>query len=353
MPGPSLPTLVSAPELQAGLYEHYPSGWYLVSLSRELGRGAVRRVDLGGRELVLFRTERGTPVLTEPTCPHLGAHLGHGGCVRGEAIECPFHHFRFGVDGRCVGTDYGSPPPRARLGVVPVRETHGLVLGWLGAALEPPSFEVPDADTAGWSDVFVRRYRFAGHPQETTENGVDSGHFSIVHGYSDVGVLRELRTDGAYLSVQYRMTRPRSRLVGALGRVYAEFFIHVHGLGYSRVEVHVPELRLDLRYYVFATPIAPGQIELTIGFSMPTLRDAARLGRSRLGAGLGVMDRALGALGLDMYRKDVEQDVRIWKHRRYVPTPQLAVGDGPIGAYRRWCRQFYPQLRGVLAKAAE
>jgi hypothetical protein len=46
---------------------------------------------------------------------------------------------------------------------------------------------------------------------------------------------------------------------------------------------------------------------------------------------------------------DVKQDFHIWQNKRYVHPPQLAVGDGPIGAYRRWCKQFYPS---VDAKAA-
>lgn len=38
---------------------------------------------------------------------------------------------------------------------------------------------------------------------------------------------------------------------------------------------------------------------------------------------------------------DVGQDVPLWEHKRYLDAPALAVGDGPIGLYRRWARQFY------------
>ena len=31
-------------------------------------------------------------------CPHLGAHLGHGGIINGECIECPFHAWRWKTD---------------------------------------------------------------------------------------------------------------------------------------------------------------------------------------------------------------------------------------------------------------
>ncbi|WP_459250257.1 Rieske 2Fe-2S domain-containing protein [Streptomyces youssoufiensis] len=51
-----------------------------------------------------------------PYCPHLGAHPGHGGTVRGENLVCPCHHFRFDPEGACVRTGYGTAPPRARPG---------------------------------------------------------------------------------------------------------------------------------------------------------------------------------------------------------------------------------------------
>lgn len=353
MPGPSLPVVGSAHELFQNLYAHCPSGWYFLSLAKDLPPGAVKNVKLGGRELVLFRTEGGKAVVSDPYCPHLGAHLGHGGCVKGETIECPFHKFRFGTDGRCESTGYGTaPPPRARLELVPVIERHGLVLAWHGGPGEAPWFDVPDVEMDGWSDLRVRTYRFRGHPQETNENSVDSGHFAIVHGYSKVDTMRELRMEGAFLSVQYCMERPRSRTIAALGNLYTEFFINVHGLGYSRVEVSVPEINFKSRHLVFATPIAPGELELTVGFQARSARAAVGLKHSVLGLPFRAIDRAMSEIGLDIFRKDVEQDFEIWKHKRYVHPPQLVEGDGPIGSYRRWCKQFYPQLREASSSRA-
>ncbi len=339
-------------EIYANLYEHMPSGWYVRALSRELKRGALLTTDLAGREVVLYRTEGGTVVATDPHCPHMGAHLGHGGRVRGETIECPFHAFRFDTEGRCVSTPYDAPVPRCKLGLVPVRELHGLVMVWFGAAGEPPSFEVPDVETEGWSEIQLRRYRFRGHPQETNENSVDSGHFGIVHGYRNVQTLRELRAEGAYLSVQYAMDRPMVPSLPALGTMHAEFFIHVYGLGYSRVEVSVPELGLRSRHLVFATPVAPGELEIMVGFTMRSLRGMVGLEGKRRGAPLRVLDDAAVAFGLDIFRRDVEQDFDIWKNKQYVHPPQLSQADGPISFFRRYCKQFYPQAAQVPTEAA-
>ena len=41
------------------------------------------------------------------------------------------------------------------------------------------------------------------------------------------------------------------------------------------------------------------------------------------------------------YIGDVRQDWEIWERKVYVHPPALAAGDGPIGQYRQWCKQFY------------
>ena len=41
------------------------------------------------------------------------------------------------------------------------------------------------------------------------------------------------------------------------------------------------------------------------------------------------------------FAHDTQQDFVIWQHKRYVQPPILAEGDGPIGRYRLWAKQFY------------
>ena len=35
-------------------------------------------------------------------CPHQGVHIGCGGAVDGEGIRCPYHRWKFGVDGKLL-----------------------------------------------------------------------------------------------------------------------------------------------------------------------------------------------------------------------------------------------------------
>lgn len=79
----------------------YPDGWFLLLESKQLGLGEVVPLRYFGRDLVAFRTASGRAVVADAHCPHMGAHIGYGGTVEGEAVRCPFHNWRFDVDGRC------------------------------------------------------------------------------------------------------------------------------------------------------------------------------------------------------------------------------------------------------------
>jgi hypothetical protein len=37
---------------------------------------------------------------------------------------------------------------------------------------------------------------------------------------------------------------------------------------------------------------------------------------------------------------DFAADIAIWENKRYQDPPRVCAGDGPIGAYRTWARQF-------------
>jgi hypothetical protein len=38
---------------------------------------------------------------------------------------------------------------------------------------------------------------------------------------------------------------------------------------------------------------------------------------------------------------EVQQDIPIWEHKRYQPSPALAPSEKPITEFRRWFSQFY------------
>src|SRR5262245_14973614 len=95
-------------------FPRYPNGWFQIAYSAELPPGGVMPLHYFGRELVLFRPEASpeaptpAPQLIDAHCPHMGAHLGHGGKVIGESVRCPFHAWQFDGAGRCTAIPYAQ-----------------------------------------------------------------------------------------------------------------------------------------------------------------------------------------------------------------------------------------------------
>ena len=91
----------------------YPRGWFLVSRSEELKPRRTKTVHYFGQDIVLYRTADGQAHAVDPYCPHLGAHLGHGGKVDGTSIRCPFHGWTFdGVSGQCKYVPEATRTPK-------------------------------------------------------------------------------------------------------------------------------------------------------------------------------------------------------------------------------------------------
>ena len=98
-----------------------PMGWYSAGYSHEFETGQVAERRFVGRDLVVWREADGTPHVVDAYCPHLGAHLGYGGCVEGDRIVCPFHHWAFDGDGTNVDIPYAERTNAQGAGCAPSR----------------------------------------------------------------------------------------------------------------------------------------------------------------------------------------------------------------------------------------
>ena len=313
-----------------------PNTWYFACLSAELSPGQLRTVRIAGAEWILWRGMDGQAHMQSAHCPHLGAHLAHGGKVIGTEIRCPFHGFRFDGTGQCTASGYNTKAPSARLRCLPVSERHGLLFVWWHAMEAPPSWEIPELDMTDWSPFALHTWELRGHPQETTENSVDVGHFGWVHGYTDVQMLEEIQMEGPHLWGRYGFRRPLLTPGGP--SVPVSIDIDIWGHGYSQVRVSGLPLDLRFRLVVLATPKETDHISLQIGISVLSLQKTSGAARFLPSPILRPM---LVPILLAVYRHEVEQDFAIWKNKTYMHPPALARGDGPVGQYRAWSRQFY------------
>ncbi len=112
--------------------------WIPVASSADVGSSPVQ-VSAGGRSWVLARLQPdGPPAVFSAHCPHRLVPLAAATVVDG-TLQCAYHGWRFGSDGRCAVVPSLGPdahvPPRADLPPPPdVREDGGQI--WLQAPAE-------------------------------------------------------------------------------------------------------------------------------------------------------------------------------------------------------------------------
>jgi nitrite reductase/ring-hydroxylating ferredoxin subunit len=308
-----------------------PRGWYAVATSEELPVGALLTRHYFEKDIVLFRTEERLSII-DAHCPHMGAHLGKVGRVEGNVLRCGFHGFRYDAAGSCVSTEYGGPPPaRARLGQWEVREHSGFIFTWFDPDGAPPEWEMKIPETHGVPAPSVKLYEIATHPQETTENSVDFGHFTKLHGFDDGKIVSPLHTEGPYLASTYLALRPYRIPGRAPWMMRVQYDVRVSGLGYSQVEVevHLGPVTLEVRIFVLPVPIDDEHIHLRLGASL----------KSHWGPLTPIVQKIAHHILCD----EINQDLDVWESKVFMDPPQLAKGDGPIIPYRRWAEQFYPE----------
>ena len=315
-------------------FPRYPTGWFQVAWADEIAVGEVKPIQYFGKQLVLFRTESGQVSVLDAFCPHLGAHLGHGGKVKGESIECPFHAWKFGADGACTGVPYAAKiPPRSSVPCWPVHEVNGLIMVWHDIDKKPPSFEVPvvpEFGSDGWTTPVRREWKIRTHNQETAENVVDSAHFRYLHGTQNFPESA-LEFDGPRI----HMKTPTTMKTPA-GMVEGQVESNTLGLGFStnRFTGLVETLLIGA-----VAPVDEDYVHMRFTFTVKKFSSD------------GVMS-SVGAAFVKEITRQLEQDKPVWENKIYLERPLICDGDGPIGQFRRWAGQFYPDWYKEAARAA-
>lgn len=313
-----------------------PFGWYAVEFSNNLKPGDVKALQYFGRELVLFRTESGEAKLLDAFCPHLGAHLGHGGIVMGESISCPFHAWQFDGEGFCKKVPYAKRmPPKVdgqqAIGSYSVVERNQMIWAWYHPQDAAPLWEVEAIEELAsndWGELETYDWKINTILQETGENAADLAHFVTVHDVVGMpegkvtleGHRRITLMDAESGAVDENGVVDRSR--ENTESVKLESWSAGPGQTYQRFS-----RMFDIVMMGTITPVDDQSLHLRFNFTLP---------KEQAG------DHQLMAHGVrDEIVHQVEQDIPIWENKRYVDSPVLCDGDGPIAKYRKWFQQFY------------
>lgn len=300
----------------------YPNGWFCVGYSDDVAVGEIKNITYFGKPLIVWRGEDGVASVFDAHCPHLGAHLGFGGVVEGDGVRCPFHAWRFGADGRCTDIPYAKRiPPRAQIKSYTSHETSGFIFMWHHADGESPDRELPVLEEFGspeWSDYVRVRWSVKSRMYDMGENPVDAQHFKYLHGGIAPSFSQEKDSRGGTRNVSnLDMETPRGAIKGS---------ITSEGYGPGLGIVHVRGV-LHTIIVMVNTPIDDQTVDVRFNYLQPATDDPKLL---RLG------DKMIKEL-----RRQMDQDVVIFEHKKYLTNPCLVPEDGPIAEYRRKARKDY------------
>jgi phenylpropionate dioxygenase-like ring-hydroxylating dioxygenase large terminal subunit len=298
-----------------------PFGWFSLGRVDELGDDDVLPVRAFGLDLVRWR-DGDEHRLSSAWCPHLGAHLGHGGRSEDGCLVCPFHEWAFDAAGANVAIPYADRPnKKARLRAFPTMVRNGHLLAWYHPdASVGPQWDVPESLPAGAVECMRMTRRIGTVWQELAENSVDMAHFRSIHGLSRVSAIDELHVDGPLRRVRsgQSFNTARGEFEGRL-----ESTSYGPGMGVVRFT-----LMSEVMLISTTTPIEDGEVEVRFTMYHGEGDETA----ARIGAGFGA----------EVVRQ-LEQDIPIWEHKRYEPSPALAPSEKGITAFRSWASQFYAE----------
>ena len=304
------------------VFHGYPRGWFVIAFSDELTVGKIEKVKAFGETFIVYRGEDGKVHAMDAHCPHLGGGLAKGKVV-GNSVQCPFHAWRFGPDGKCNHIPYAEKiPPKAVVATRIVQEVNNIVFVWNDPVGGKPDFEVPvlpECQDSAWTGWSYAKLEIPTHPHELVENVVDIGHFSPVHRTQVEKFENEFR---GHLAIQ-RNEGVAYPLGGGVDRYAIEATYYGPGFQLSTWDGF-----LEARLINANTMIDTGHMTLRFGVMLKKGKDARQT-------------EAFQRLYVDNLSKGFQEDVDIWLEKKFVSKPILCDGDGPIMRLRKWYAQFY------------
>lgn len=303
----------------------FPNSWFGIRTSRDLKRGQVLAVPFMGKEIVLYRTQSGEARACEPYCPHMGAHLGHGGRVEGEDLVCPFHGFAYDGTGACVRTGWGDRPPRVALKFLPLREINGSLYIWRHHAGAAPHWEVPSFDLRGYAIRHID-ITWDGSWDDLAENSVDTTHLKSLH-HADWNLpVSSIEAHRVHIAgtAEYFFKKIRMQLP-----------ITLYGPGI--VIAGTTLSWMDYKAIVNITPIRQfeNRFHITIAVRMTKMRFMPSWVRTGIAHLFAWIFR-------HFHLREALNDNVVLAYRKRLDHPTLRPSDASIGMVRRWIRQFMP-----------
>ena len=155
--------------------------WFVAARASQIGAKPLA-VTVLDRPLVIGRMAAGELFVFEDRCPHRQVPLSQGRIVA-EGIQCPYHGWVFGAQGRCVAIPGMAPPaclPDIGARNIMSKEFDGLVWVRLAAVGEENLPAMVTALPAG-SRRFLDQTAWGAHVVDAIENFMDPLHTHSIH----------------------------------------------------------------------------------------------------------------------------------------------------------------------------
>lgn len=256
-------------------HEHWQQRWYPVAYLDDLDRRQPTPFTLLGTDLVLWHEPvSGLWRAFADVCPHRLVPLSDGRINGRGELECPYHGWSFGGDGRCTlipqATDEqqqtACASSRARCQSFATAEAQGLLFVFAGdvaAASAVPLPLVPPLEEPGWLVQGIVR-DLPMDALTVLENVLDVSHVPFTH-HLTVGrrvnaapVVAELTGFGPEGFTALWREGPRKGRLGSQHTTFVGPCLMWHDLsakGFGRIMT-----------VVYATPIRPGECRIVVRF---------------------------------------------------------------------------------------
>ncbi|KIU15551.1 Rieske 2Fe-2S domain-containing protein [Mycolicibacterium llatzerense] len=326
----------------------FARGWHCLGLTKDLGDGKPHSFNAFGQKLVVFRGEDGQLNVLDSYCRHMGGDLSQG-TVKGNAIACPFHDWRWGGDGKCKLVPYAKRTPRlARTAKWATLEQDGMLFIWNDpeGSAPPEDVYIPRIEQAGsgeWTDWHWYTTVVNVNCREIIDNVVDMAHFFYIHGAvpSHFKNIFEGQVATQYMNGGGREDMQGTEGAKMLGSTsvasyYGPSFM-IDDLTYHYPDADHKTILINCHY-----PIDSNSFVLQYGIIVKKVE----------GLPEEVAVATAHALG-DWVKQGFEQDVQIWKNKARIDNPLLVEEDGPVYQLRRWYEQFYVDAAEVVPEMTD
>jgi 3-ketosteroid 9alpha-monooxygenase subunit A len=324
----------------------FARGWHCLGLAARFRDPGPHAVEAFGTKLVVFADSAGNLHVLDAYCRHMGGDLSRG-TVKGDAIACPFHDWRWGGNGRCAAIPYARRVPvAARTRSWRTLEQNQQLFVWHDPEGNPPPGHVTIPRVEGayspeWSSWTWDSIRVEGaNCREVIDNVADMAHFFYIH-FAFPTYFKNVFE--GHIASQYLRTRSRPDVEAGANYAPGTDTTLRSEASYFGPSYMIDELWHDYRGTTMQSvlinchyPITPTSFMLQWGVIVKRPAGLPEAQADRVAAKFAKF------IGLGF-----EQDVEIWKHKTRIDNPLLCAEDGAVYQLRRWYEQFYTDAGDV------